>query len=314
MIESTLPHSPAVTVRSNAPRARALRGLRRAIESGTFEGGEPLPSERQLAEQLEVSRNTLRSALAMLEDEGLIASNGGRLRLVTAKTEPVTAGSPEKTTENWLAQAVGVVSYDTAELPAARETGWAMQITRGVFGAIAERQLHGVNLHPASLSPAKLEAVAAEPFQGFVLTEISVRQHQGTRIAEQLRQKGARVAVYGDDASLHSFDRVTSDHQAGAALIVEHLAAQGCRQIAMMWHEPTQDYWFAPRRAGYERAMKAHDLEARPTIPLPGDLLPNYHKDPLNHAQFERAIRVFRRVFGRTSDRPQPARCDSGAL
>ena len=46
--------------------------LRRRILSGELEDGSMLPGERELSEQLGVSRLTLRSALASLKAEGLI--------------------------------------------------------------------------------------------------------------------------------------------------------------------------------------------------------------------------------------------------
>ena len=49
---------------------RAL--LMRAIEDGTYPVGSALPREIDLAAELSVSRNTLRSALALLAEEGII--------------------------------------------------------------------------------------------------------------------------------------------------------------------------------------------------------------------------------------------------
>ncbi len=51
--------------------------LRRAILAGDFPVGERLPPERRLAEQLDVHRVTLRSALARLGAEGLLATRQG---------------------------------------------------------------------------------------------------------------------------------------------------------------------------------------------------------------------------------------------
>ncbi|MFK8002962.1 MAG: FadR/GntR family transcriptional regulator [Polyangiales bacterium] len=50
----------------------AMDALRRRILSGELEDGSMLPGERELSEQLGVSRLTLRSALASLKAEGLI--------------------------------------------------------------------------------------------------------------------------------------------------------------------------------------------------------------------------------------------------
>ena len=52
--------------------------LATAIRLGVFVVGEQLPPERDLAERLGVSRNTLREAIAALRESGLVATTRGR--------------------------------------------------------------------------------------------------------------------------------------------------------------------------------------------------------------------------------------------
>jgi DNA-binding FadR family transcriptional regulator len=52
--------------------------MRRALELGRFRPGDRLPTERELSEMLDVSRTTVRTAVAVLEREGLIAVRRGR--------------------------------------------------------------------------------------------------------------------------------------------------------------------------------------------------------------------------------------------
>ena len=52
--------------------------LATAIRLGVFVVGEQLPAERDLAERLGVSRNTLREAIAALRDSGLVTTRRGR--------------------------------------------------------------------------------------------------------------------------------------------------------------------------------------------------------------------------------------------
>ncbi len=52
--------------------------LRRWLEAGTLDAEDRLPPERELARRLEVSRGTLRRALAALEDEGRVWRHVGR--------------------------------------------------------------------------------------------------------------------------------------------------------------------------------------------------------------------------------------------
>ncbi|MCQ4081133.1 GntR family transcriptional regulator [Streptomyces sp. RB6PN25] len=65
--------------------------LRERIRSGALAAGELLPSELALSAEYGVARNTLRRALAQLEEEGLIESLPGRGRVVRSAAERGTA-------------------------------------------------------------------------------------------------------------------------------------------------------------------------------------------------------------------------------
>ena len=65
------------------PRHRAIaEALRRAIRAGTYERGAQLPSERELMEEFDVSRGTVRQALATLRAEGVVAVRKGARGIV----------------------------------------------------------------------------------------------------------------------------------------------------------------------------------------------------------------------------------------
>jgi GntR family transcriptional repressor for pyruvate dehydrogenase complex len=72
---SRTPFSPARRVRSLDDIVAQIRG---AILSGEIAEGERLPSERELCEQLEVGRPTLREALRSLEALGIIEVRPGK--------------------------------------------------------------------------------------------------------------------------------------------------------------------------------------------------------------------------------------------
>ena len=57
--------------------------IKRLIQDGTWEAGKKVPTERELADQLNVSRNTVSSAYKELESEGILASTQGRGTFVT---------------------------------------------------------------------------------------------------------------------------------------------------------------------------------------------------------------------------------------
>jgi GntR family transcriptional regulator len=88
---------PAVHRAPGQPLYRRIADqLRDAIYRGELAPGERLPSEQELMERHDVSRNTVRLALAALSSEGLIASSQGRgsfvrerapLRFFASKTD-----------------------------------------------------------------------------------------------------------------------------------------------------------------------------------------------------------------------------------
>lgn len=67
-----------VPVRQIPAHELVVDQMRRALELGQFRPGDRLPTERELSEMLDVSRTTVRTAVAVLEREGLIAVRRGR--------------------------------------------------------------------------------------------------------------------------------------------------------------------------------------------------------------------------------------------
>ena len=63
---------------------RLADGLRRLAEEGYLADGSPLPAERQLAQTLAVSRNTVTAAYALLRTEGWIEARQGSATRIAA--------------------------------------------------------------------------------------------------------------------------------------------------------------------------------------------------------------------------------------
>src|SRR6478752_10428425 len=73
--------------------------LATAIRLGVYPFGSSLPSERELAERLEVSRATLREAMAALRTAGLVETRRGRGggTVVTMKPQGPSARTADRT-------------------------------------------------------------------------------------------------------------------------------------------------------------------------------------------------------------------------
>jgi DNA-binding GntR family transcriptional regulator len=64
---------------------RIAADLRRRIEAGELEAGQPVPSITTLTQEWEVARETAAHALQVLEQEGLVRRYPGRGYYVTAR-------------------------------------------------------------------------------------------------------------------------------------------------------------------------------------------------------------------------------------
>src|SRR5260370_19617573 len=68
---------------------RIAEDLRQKIESGQLGSGRQLPTELELREQYDASRNTIRDALRWLITRGLIETRPGQGTFVVEKIDPV---------------------------------------------------------------------------------------------------------------------------------------------------------------------------------------------------------------------------------
>lgn len=82
------------------PRYRQIaEDLRQKIESGELDQGSQLPTEIELREQYDASRNTVRDAVKLLTTRGLIETRPGQGTFVATKIDPyvtILTGQPEK--------------------------------------------------------------------------------------------------------------------------------------------------------------------------------------------------------------------------
>ncbi|MGW6455786.1 FadR/GntR family transcriptional regulator [Streptomyces sp. NPDC055078] len=73
----------------------ALEQLLQLLRLGLVPGGERLPAERELAERMGISRVTLREALKVLADQGLVESRRGRYGGTFVRSRPDAPGEDE---------------------------------------------------------------------------------------------------------------------------------------------------------------------------------------------------------------------------
>jgi DNA-binding FadR family transcriptional regulator len=124
-----------------APRLyhRIAEELERLIDSGAFAPGERLPSERELARSLAVSRSSLREALGALELKRRIAIKVGSGAYVTAakpRGPPLPAGGSEMSPFDVL-RTRRIVEAEAAALAARHATPAQLRAMAQAFGRLA---------------------------------------------------------------------------------------------------------------------------------------------------------------------------------
>ncbi len=77
-------------VRPLALKERVIRQLTRLIDEGVVAPGDQLPSERELSDELQVSRGTVREAVQFLQTLGLLEIRHGAGTFVRPATDPRT--------------------------------------------------------------------------------------------------------------------------------------------------------------------------------------------------------------------------------
>ena len=89
--------------------------LRERIESGQYQQRRPLPSELHLRQEFGVARDTIRRALALLADWGLVRTIGGRGTFVRAVDRVTVRMEPGLRVFSRPAVAAERVTLDLAE-------------------------------------------------------------------------------------------------------------------------------------------------------------------------------------------------------
>lgn len=250
-----------VTILSNpAPRAQAIRTLKRWIADGVLTPGMPLPTEQSLSLQLEVPRATVNRAIQVLEREGLIRAGGGRTRIVVDDSQKL---------HSTLVRRAAVVFAPSLEpSPHHRQSGWTDWITQGIVAELRTRGHNVLTINPGHIGPDEGSALLRDKPLGVIVSEVfhgsSADPAPHLDLLEHLQRNGVPVVVYGGDPRLASFDRVTSDHEQGAYELTRWLVEQGRRRPLLFFESPVNSYWQEQRRLGYERAMREAGLKPRP--------------------------------------------------
>ncbi len=232
--------------------------LRRRVSAGELRVGQALPSERQLATEFGVARDTARAAIKSLELDGVIVRNGQRRRI-----ERVPARH-----RGLLATTIGILTIHRDREVFRRCPGWESVVDLGAMEEIRTRKHNPLILQIEALTaPEAWTELLDRPPRGVVVCSAVHRNVAASEALRRLQQAGVPVVVEGDPAGAEVYDRVVSDHARGAELMTAWLIAQGRhRVVTMLPSQPYNQYWAQRRLEGYRRAMRAAGLE--PLAPI----------------------------------------------
>lgn len=219
------------------------------IESGRLRRGARLPSENELAEEFQVSRQTVRRALEELAENGIVEGRRGSGTYVTVNTR--------RYSEKEIRIAVMLTSVDTYIFPAmikgmesvlSRE-GCALQITVTDNSVEKERMLLKDYLRTQSVDGLIAETVK------------SALPNPNAGLYRELEQLGIPVLFVNSYYPELEIPHVSMDDRQAGYLAAKHLIECGHTRIGGIFK--SDDGQGRLRYAGYMQALMESDIKIR---------------------------------------------------
>lgn len=164
--------------RPGALYKQVAAAIRQAIISGEFEPGSALPSETQLIERYQVSRPTVRNAIAALRTEGLIEVIHGKGSFVRGRPSAVLTVDRAVTRDAAGAYSTDLEGWELTEPPSVYRTHTTAE-TAPLLGLDEDEALFGVDR--LYVDPATGTRVAHRMLLPFATAEgTKLAEHPGT--------------------------------------------------------------------------------------------------------------------------------------
>ncbi len=249
--------------RSMSLIAQAEQSLRTAIAEGQFPTGR-LPTEVELAEQLGVSRETVRLATVVLEREGLLIKIRRRgTFLQPSNGEKVAA----KTSAS---RCLGYLQADYPTRAGAEEAVTAAISGLMLQGALAEAGLGGFQLLVRHTQPSDLHQAIRELCQGNRLEGVIFASCGEEKAVKRAMSLGLPVVLLDHDLNLPRVHSVRDDSFEGAKQAIRHIASLGHRCIGFVdWQNSELNPW---RLRGYRQGLRDAKLPRRHVWEIPVEL------------------------------------------
>jgi LacI family transcriptional regulator len=195
------------------------------IESDVWPVGAKVPSERELAEELRVSRTTVRNAVLALTSRGLFERSVGQGTFVRRK--------PGRKTE--LRVTTGTLGYVVCKEKSARQPIASEAFYFDVFLGI-EQETARSGRHTLFSYLDDFDADEIESFRAFLdkVDGVIMEEARNRELLELVKSSGVPAVLLAPTASLEGLDLVMMDLAAGVKKAVRHLRDLGHRRIAIV--------------------------------------------------------------------------------
>jgi DNA-binding LacI/PurR family transcriptional regulator len=233
--------------------SRTEQVLREAIARGEFSGNR-LPAAAEIAEQLGVSRETVRLAQENLQREGLLVKyrRKGTLIQPPAMTLKKTAGRST------------LLGYLQADYPSKnREDEAVTRATSGLMlqGATREAGRAGCRLVVHHASHTEMDGAIDQITREAPLRGVIFASFGEDKLVRRTLGLGLPAVLLDHDLNLPSISTVREDSSQGVSIAVAHLSKLGHRRIAYAnWHLADLNPW---RLMGYRKGLSEAKLPRR---------------------------------------------------
>jgi LacI family transcriptional regulator len=228
--------------------------LRERIQDRTYRDSEYLPSERELAIELDVSRQTVRLAIEQLCREGLVQPEHRRGNRV------LSPSPSEEVRESGLA---ALVIYDMSRgASAVIFSGCQLAMRRAGYHLIVCETARGEDRQINS-ETEQLRALINRRVEGVLLYAEPTSENRA--LVEEALAMG--IAVVQIDRLMPGLecDYVGVDNAAAAQEAVRHLVELGHERIALLTNHPAASA-VTERMSGYRHALAEAGLEPDPAL------------------------------------------------
>src|SRR5215470_10160094 len=228
---------------------RVADRIRADIRDGIYAPGERLPAEVYLANFLRVSRGTLRHALRVLLDEGMIETIAGKGTFVP-HYEP--------------RRSIGLIGMILPSVVRARNpeliTGAEETARQAGYSLVL-----GISGDERWLETEQIERMVSQGASGLIVYSVDGPPNDVPKL-RALVDRGVPLVLIDRYTPDLAVDAVTMDNLSGGFQAVQHLIEQGYRRIGYIGTSNVGTSSIVERMAGYRWALEHHGLSFEPDL------------------------------------------------